>query len=179
MADQNASAYPWATLLAVALTLVGAVVLVIGQSDLNFDQYTNFALAGWAALAVGRGLAAKPVRLEGSSFAQTLNTIPWSTVVIGIIAAAGAVVLVIGESSLAFDEYFQKVLLAAGALGIGRGIAALKKDVITKAPTDDLGSEFSEAEGEEVYTEPEFDESIPTDEPLPEGAVVGKAGERA
>ena len=148
------SAYPWATLLAVLLTLIGAVVLIAGNSDLSYDQFTDYALAGWAALAVGRGLAAKPPHdLPQSKLSRTLNQLPWATVMIGIITLTGAIVLMIGESALAFDEYFQKTLLAAGVLGIARGLAAYKKD------TSPLLSDVYDAD--EVYREPDGTEYDP------------------
>lgn len=155
--DANLSAYPWATLTSVLLTLVGATVLVVGNSDLSFDQFTDYALAGWAALALGRGLAAKPASGAQSGLAKILNSVPWATVVIGIIIATGALVLLVGESGLAFDEYFQKCLLAAGALGIARGVAAYKKDV-------------NPLVAGETYSEPEYDPRFDTaaDEPFVE-----------
>lgn len=154
---ESLSAYPWATLTAVLLTLIGAVVLVVGNSDLSFDQFTDYALAGWAALALGRGLAAKPPNdLPVSPLSRLLNSVPWATVTIGIIIITGAVVLLVGDSALAFDEYFQKCILAAGALGIARGVAAYKKDVNGLAG--------------EVYSEPEYDPALDTaaDAPLEE-----------
>ena len=161
MPDENTesvSAYPWATLTTVALTLIGAVVLIAGNSDLNFDQFTDYALAGWAALALGRGFAAKPGSGPQKSLAKFLNELPWATVVIGIIIVTGAIVLLIGESALAFDEYFQKCLLAAGALGIARGVAAYKKDVKTAGA---------------IYTEPGYDPALDT---AADASYVGQEG---
>lgn len=53
------NAIPWATVLVYFYAVVGAAVLVVGKSELSFDEYAVLIGAAAATLGFGRGLAAK------------------------------------------------------------------------------------------------------------------------
>lgn len=56
-----------------------------------------------------------------------LATIPVATVLVVLIAVAGAAVTIVHPETLAFDQYVKYVGLAAAVLGIGRGLDATHK----------------------------------------------------
>lgn len=121
------SKYPWATLLVIFFAVVGGVVSVFDSSSLGFEEYLTVVLGASAVLSIGRGLAYKE-NADDSPLSRLLNSVPWSTVLVGVFAVVGAVVLAVGESTLNFQEYIERVLAAAAVLGLGRGVAAYKKD---------------------------------------------------
>lgn len=59
---------------------------------------------------------------------------PWATiftgVLIGIVAVVGGLVVVLGDGALSFEAYIdalKNLAIAAGVLGVGRGIAAFNR----------------------------------------------------
>jgi hypothetical protein len=58
---------------------------------------------------------------------RTLDTFPVMSLLIVILAVVGGVVTITSPDRLSFVDYFQTVIAGAAALGIGRGIAALKR----------------------------------------------------
>lgn len=52
---------------------------------------------------------------------------PAATVLVYVLALAGAVVTITNPDALSFEDYAKIVGATAGLLGIGRGIAASKK----------------------------------------------------
>jgi len=150
------SKYPWATLMVVFMSLVGGVVVLLGNSSLEFDKYLTIGLGAASALSIGRGLAYKATGIDESPVSRFLNSVPWSTMLVFIYASVGAVVLIIGESDLNFEGYVARVMGAATLLGVGRGIAAYKKDNVNI----DTGTDYS-------GTPPQYEDVPPVDGPEP------------
>jgi type IV secretory pathway VirB2 component (pilin) len=172
------SAYPWATLLVVFFAIVGGLVTIFNESSLGFDEYLTLVLGAAAALSLGRGLAYKEDALVENPLSRFLNSIPWATLLVVVFALVGGVVLLIGESSLNFEEYITRVLAAGAVLGIGRGIATFKQDhayINTDPDSPEVTAALAEGE---PPSEEELREVFPDDPPTePEGAVGGKPGE--
>lgn len=146
---------PWATMLAVLFTITAGVVSLVDSEALNFDEYTTQVAVVWGFLAVGRGLALKEQEtVEMSPFSRFLNTFPWATVVVGIVAVVGYIVVIIGDTSLTWDELGIKLGLLIGALGVGRGAGVLKKDLMTYPASAgqpfDPGHEITEGDIKEI-----------------------------
>ncbi len=55
-----------------------------------------------------------------------LETFPVATLIVAIIAIAGAVLVIVHPETLTFAEYVRNVGVAAGLLAVGRGLAARK-----------------------------------------------------
>lgn len=58
---------------------------------------------------------------------MNLQTLPVATIIVVIIAIAGAVVVITNPHDLSFAKYVQYVGIAAGLLGIGRGLDAVHR----------------------------------------------------
>lgn len=164
--ESDLSKYPWATIMVVFFSIVGGIITVIDESSLSFDEYLTLVLAASATLSIGRGLAYKELGVDQTPLSRLLNSVPWATVLVGVFSLVGAVVLVIGESDLNFQEYMTRVMAAAAVLGIGRGIAAYKKDN-TLINTDDARN-VRDAPME--YVEP-TDENMGADTAPPTGDI--------
>jgi hypothetical protein len=69
-------------------------------------------------------------RIEGIvEFADALDKLPWATIFGGLIvliaAGVGAIVVIVGKSSLNFDSYvgdLSKLAIGVGLVAVGRGI---------------------------------------------------------
>lgn len=128
-------ALPWATLFAVLLTLVLGVTSVADTDELSFDQFTTAVIAVWSFLAVGRGLAAKEQDIDTTPFISFVNSFPWATVVVAIVAVIGYLgVVVFDTDSMTIGELGIKLGVLVGALGLGRGLGTYKKDTTFRAP---------------------------------------------
>lgn len=55
-----------------------------------------------------------------------LSTANVATIVSLLLAAAGAIVVIVHPETLTFDQYFENMKFLIGGLAIGRGIAAAK-----------------------------------------------------
>lgn len=125
--------WPWGTIAALLTTLVMGVTSLVAPDKLSFDDYYTQITVVWGALAVGRGLAAKhddAYYEEYGPITRFLNTFSWSTVIVGFFAAVGYIIVLThgGDGSMGYDDLATKVGALVGALGVGRGISALKKD---------------------------------------------------
>lgn len=58
---------------------------------------------------------------------MNLATIPLASIIILVLAIAGAVVVIVHPATLDFAQYVKFVGIAAGILGIGRGLDATHK----------------------------------------------------
>jgi hypothetical protein len=61
-----------------------------------------------------------------SGLVIALEALPIATILMVIVAIAGAVVSIVHPENLGFDQYIRDLAVGAGLLGIGRGIAAKK-----------------------------------------------------
>jgi hypothetical protein len=125
--------WPWGTLAALFTTLVLGVTSLVAPDQLSFNDYYTQVTIVWGALAVGRGLAAKhdPVYYEEyGPITRFMNSFSWATVGVGFFAVVGYVLVLThgGDGSMGYDELAAKVGALVGALGVGRGLAVLKKD---------------------------------------------------
>jgi hypothetical protein len=131
------SELPTATLFAVLFSLFTGVIHLVDVDKLSFEDYMTQVTIVWGGLAVGRGLAASK-GVSANPTIALLNAFPWATVVAAIVGVVGYVsVLVNTDGSLDWKEYGVQMGTLVGALGIGRGIAALKHDTTNVLEPED------------------------------------------
>jgi len=161
---------PAATVLIVLLVLAAGVVSLVDPDEIDFKQWWTISTAVGAALAVGRGFAAKgDVSTSTNGFEDLFNKVPWATVIVYTQAIFGFVVVVTTDS-LTYDEYFMLILPAGAVTALGRGIGTYKidRDPVLRGNND---PNFQNA----IAAEQGAIAAGLGDEP-PEGAVEGKPG---
>lgn len=130
---------PVATMLAVLFSVLTGIVHLVDVDELSFEDYMTQVTVVWGALAVGRGFAAAKTSVSDNPTIAWLNAFPWATVVVGIVGVVGYISVLVSndDGSLDWTEYGIQMAALVGALGIGRGIAVLKKDVVSVAEPED------------------------------------------
>lgn len=159
--------WPWATMFALLFTLIAGIVQIVQPSTLSFDDYMTQVVAVWSFLAVGRGLALKEQEtIVVAPIDRFLNTFPWATVVTAVVAIVGYIGTLTGDS-LTFNELTTKMAILIGALGVGRGLGVLKKDVTFNRladPADLAGHpDYEGVEVPEGYDEPPLPRGLPAE----------------
>lgn len=138
---------PWATIFALLFTLAQGVVHIVDVDKLSFDDYLTQVAALWSFIAVGRGFAVKADDIDINPMTRFLNSFPWATVVVGIVAVVGYIdVTLVDDTSLTYGTLGTKLAVLIGALGLGRGVAALKKDTTFNSVAYNVGGDPSDIE---------------------------------
>jgi hypothetical protein len=161
MADQtairiNLAKWPWATIMALVVTIVLGVTSLIEPEELNFDEYTTAVVVVWSFLAVGRGAALREqTTLILAPLDRFLNTFPWATVVAGVVAVVGYIGSLTSDT-LTIQELGVKLGILIGTLGIGRGLGVLKQDVLENR-VNPAGYEYDIEAADGSDSEPDAD----------------------